>query len=117
VKGADGVPRPDTQPLEINGRVTNNFEGLLLTFERSAEGATDGDVADLLNTAGFRPQAHARRGRFTRDSVRAMLANRFYVSELPLGKRGREGWVKAAPSATSSTSSPRCRTRASASGA
>ena len=96
IKGDDGVPVPDTRPVEIHGRVSSAYEAVVLAFERSAEGATDAEVAELLNTAGYRPQPHARRARFTRDSVRAMLANRFYVGELPLGKRGKDGWVKAA---------------------
>jgi site-specific DNA recombinase len=96
VKGEDGVPMPDTQLLELDGRATSNYEGLQMAFDRAAEGATDADVAEMLNNAGYRPQSHARRARFTRDSVRAMLASRFYVSELPIGKRGKDGWVQAA---------------------
>ncbi len=96
IKGEDGIPLPDTRPLEINGHTSISYEGLLLAFERAADGATDADVADVLNTAGYRPIQAARRALFTRDSVRAMLANRFYVGELPIGKRGKDGWVKAA---------------------
>jgi site-specific DNA recombinase len=96
VKGSNGVPQPDTAPLEIHGRATNNHQGLLLAFERAAEGATDAEVAELLNTSGYRPNATARRARFTRDATRSMLANRFYVGELPLGKRGSAGWLPAA---------------------
>ena len=85
---------PDTRPLELDGRTTSNHEGLLLAFERAAEGATDAEVAEALNAAGYRPSAHARRARFTRDAARTMLANRFYVGELPLGKRGAGGWLE-----------------------
>jgi hypothetical protein len=94
VKAEDGVPVADTQPLDISGRATNNNAGLLLAFERAAEGATDSEVAERLNTAGYRPKDTARRARFTRDAVRTILQNRFYVGELPLGKRGSGGWIK-----------------------
>jgi site-specific DNA recombinase len=93
VKGEDGVPIPDTTPIDVDGRATNNHAGLLLAFERAAAGATDTEVAEALNTAGYRPKATARRARFTRDSTRTILANRFYVGELPVGKRGAEGWM------------------------
>src|SRR3954449_2311776 len=79
VKGEDGVPIADALPLEISGRTTSNHEGLLLAFERAAEGATDAEVAEALNAAGYRPSAHARRARFTREAIRTILANRFYV--------------------------------------
>ena len=53
-------------------------------------------MAEALNAAAYRLLAHARRARFTRDATRTMLANRFYVGELPLGKRGAAGWLKGA---------------------
>ena len=64
--------------------------------ELIAEGATDAEVAEALNAAGYLPSAHARWARFTRDATRAMLSNRFYVGELTIGKRGSGGWLKAA---------------------
>ena len=96
VRGEDGVPIADARPLELNGHATSNHEGLLLAFERAAEGATDAEVAEALNAVGHRPSAHARRARFTREAVRTILANRFYVGELPIGKRGAAGWLKGA---------------------
>ena len=39
-KGADGIPVPDARPLDVDGRATSNHDGLLLAFERAAEGAT-----------------------------------------------------------------------------
>ena len=53
-------------------------------------------MAEALNAAGCRPSPTARRARFTRDATRAMLASRFYVGELPIGKRGAAGWSKGA---------------------
>lgn len=99
VKGPDGVPIADTRPLEIGGHVTTNHSGLILAFERAAEGATDSDVADALNGAGYRPNPTARRAIFTRDSTRQILANRFYLGELPIGKRGSGGWLPGAHTA------------------
>jgi site-specific DNA recombinase len=94
MKGTHGVPCPDAQPIDANGAVTLNHAGLLLAFERAAEGATDAEVADALNARGYRPSAHARRARFTREAIRTILANRFYVGELPMCKRGSVGWLK-----------------------
>ena len=95
-KGEDGVPVPDTQSIDANGRITSNHEGLILAFERAAEGATDSEVAETLNMAGYRPLAYARRARFTREAARTILQNRFYVGELPIGKRGSAGWLQGA---------------------
>lgn len=85
MKGPDGIPAPDpaTHP------------GLLLAFERAAEGATDSEVAAALNAAGYRPNPTARRAVFGRDAIRTILANRFYVGELPIGHRGKDGWLPA----------------------
>jgi hypothetical protein len=94
VKGEDGVPVPDTAPIDVARRMTTNHAGLLLAFERAADGATDSDVAEALNTAGYRPKDTACRARFTRDAARTILLNRFYVGELPMGKRGAGGWLK-----------------------
>jgi site-specific DNA recombinase len=96
MKGPDGVPVPDTRLLVINGKETNNYEGLVLALQRAAEGADDLQVAEALNTAGYRPSARNKRGIFTRESVRVILTNRFYLGELPKGKRGKGGWEKAA---------------------
>jgi len=89
VKGEDGIPVPDTATVDANGSTTSNHAGLLLAFERAAEGATDVEAAETLNAAGYRPSAHARRARFTREAIRTILANRFYVGELPMGNAGR----------------------------
>jgi site-specific DNA recombinase len=85
-KGEDGIPIPDPE----------THPGLLLAFTRAAGGATDTEVAEALNAAGYRPNATAARARFTRDSTRTMLQNRFYVGELPIGKRGKDGWLPGA---------------------
>src|SRR6185369_4872130 len=75
---------------------TTAHQGLLLAFERAADGATDAEVAEALNAAGYRPSLHARRARFTCEAVRTILSNRFYAGELPMGKRGAAGWLAVA---------------------
>ena len=86
-KGADGVPEldPATHP------------GLVLAFESYVNGRTDRQVAQLLNERGYRtagnmgPESSSgRRGGnpFTKDTVRGLLLNRFYLGELPDGSGG-----------------------------
>src|SRR6185503_18301844 len=53
-KGSDGVPVADSRPLDVDGQITTNHKGLLLAFARAAEGATDAEVAEVLNGAGYR---------------------------------------------------------------
>jgi site-specific DNA recombinase len=57
IKGPDGVPLADTRPLNLNGRSSHNHGGLMLAFERAADGATDAEVAEALNAGGYRPPA------------------------------------------------------------
>src|SRR5262245_36785134 len=79
-KNADGqaVPDPETYP------------GLLLGFRLAAEGKSDREVADALNAAGYRTTGDRGRNSFTKDTVRMVLRNRFYLGQLP---DGRGGWV------------------------
>jgi site-specific DNA recombinase len=88
-KDTDGLPVPDPE----------TSEGVHLAFARYLVGASDRDVAQLLNERGYRtagnmgPETeHGRRGGnpFTKDTVRGMLQNRFYTGELP---DGHGGWV------------------------
>jgi hypothetical protein len=69
----------------------HNHAGLRLAFGQAAEGATAAEVAEALNSADYRPIT----GDAT-EATRSVLANRFYVGELPIGKRGAGGWVKGA---------------------
>ena len=82
VKGEDGVPvpHPDTYP------------GLVLAFELAAEGKSDRAVTNVLNTHGYRTAGNRGSRPFTKDTVRDMLQNRFYVSELP---NDSGGWIQA----------------------
>jgi site-specific DNA recombinase len=67
------VPDPETYP------------GLLLAFGEAAKGRSDREVALSLNEAGYRTTGNRGRNPFTKDTVRAMLQNRFYLGELPDG--------------------------------
>ena len=81
MKGDDGVPvpHPDTS------------SGLAMAFDLAAQGQTDREVVKALNTAGYRTAGNQGNRPFTRDTVRGILQNRFYLGELP---DGNSGWVK-----------------------
>ena len=96
MKGEDGLPVPDTRELPIDdgeGSVTvaSNYAGLILAFEESAKGASDAEVARLLNVRGYRTTGNRGPSPFTKDTVRGIVPNRFYLGELP---DGHCGWVK-----------------------
>lgn len=81
MKGEDGVPvpHPDTHP------------GLVMAFELAAQGKSDREVAVALNAGGYRTAGNQGNRPFSRDTVRDMLQNRFYLGELP---DGNNGWIK-----------------------
>jgi hypothetical protein len=72
-KGDDGIPVAD--PV--------NYPGLLLAFTLAAQGKTDREVARALNDAGYRTTGNRGPNPFTKDTVRVILQNRFYLGELP----------------------------------
>jgi len=74
VKGDDGVP----------GNHPTNYAGLVFAFTLAAEGRTDREIAQALNEAGYRTSGNRGANPFTKDTVRQMLQNRFYLGELPL---------------------------------
>jgi site-specific DNA recombinase len=79
-KNKDGIPIPDP----------DTYEGLLLAMRLAADGKPDRDVADALNAAGYRSTGNRGRNPFTKDTVRPILTNRFYLGELP---DGEGGWI------------------------
>ncbi len=79
-KGTDGLPV--AHPTA--------HAGLVLAFELAAAGKTDREVAQALNAAGYRTTGNRGANPFTKDSVRVILQNRFYLGELP---DGDGGWV------------------------
>jgi len=75
MKGPDGLPVADPATIA----------GLRLAFRLAAEGESDRRIAQALNAAGYRTNGY-RTGRpepFSKDTVCAMLRNRFYLGELP----------------------------------
>ncbi|HEY7154578.1 MAG TPA: recombinase family protein [Gemmataceae bacterium] len=82
-KDPNGIPVPDPDA----------YPGLLLAFRLAADGKSDREVAEALNAAGYRTTGNRGRNPFTKDTVRRMLLNRFYLGELP---DGSGGWLPAA---------------------
>ncbi len=82
-KNSDGqiVPDPD------------NYSGLLLAFSTAGEGKSDREVADALNIGGYRTTGNRGSNPFSKDTVRHVLQNRFYLGELP---DGQGGWISGA---------------------
>jgi hypothetical protein len=74
-KWTDPEPDPETSPA------------VLRAFQAYAsEQFGDQGIADLLNREGFKPSGRARSGRWTREGVRYMLANAFYVGKVRHGQ-------------------------------
>lgn len=81
MKGEDGVPIPNRDTLP----------GLVMAFELAAQGKSDREVAEALNSAGYRTAGNQGRHPFSKDTVKGMLQNRFYLGELP---HGNDGWLQ-----------------------
>ena len=90
MKGEDGVPVPDMREVDNGTGVIHNYEGLLLAFQETIDKG-DREVAILLNSRGYRTTGNQGTNLFSRDTVRDMLQNRFYIAELP---DGNGGWIK-----------------------
>jgi site-specific DNA recombinase len=73
-----GIPVPDPE----------TYPGLLLAFESTTKGSSDREVAVLLNERGYRTSGNRGRNLFTKDTIRPLLQNRFYLGELPDGEGG-----------------------------
>ena len=92
-KGPDGLPVLDTTVWACDVATRREIvpaEGLRLAFELAAAGKSDREIARALNDAGYRTSGNRGHNPFTKDTVRTMLINRFYVGELP---DGQGGWV------------------------
>jgi len=92
MKGEDGVPVPDTREIYLNGHKTCNYEGLQLAFEAAANEKSDKEVAQALNVAEYRTAGNQGNGPFSKDTVRGMLQNPFYIGQL---SDGNGQWIKA----------------------
>ena len=96
MKGEDGVPVPDITERKsgVNGHevAVCNYDGLKMAFELSAQGKSDREIAIILNTAGYRTTGTQGPRPFSKDTVKDMLRNRFYIGYIP---DGNGGWLKA----------------------
>lgn len=92
-KNEIGIPVLDSDAkycdLATRGEIVPSA-GLMLAFELAAAGRTDREIARALNDAGYRTSGNRGTNPFTKDSVRVILRNRFYVGDLP---DGEGGWV------------------------
>ena len=82
-KNNDGIPVPDP----------TTYPGLLLAFQLCVEGRSDREIAIALNERGYRSTGNRGNNPFTKDGVRPILRNRFYLGELP---DGRGDWRRGA---------------------
>lgn len=82
MKDENGVPVPDPE----------TFPGLEYAFELAARGKTDREIAQALNAKGYRTAGNQGNGPFSRDTMRGILQNRFYIGQLT---NGNGGWAKA----------------------
>ena len=81
-KDEDGIPSPDP----------DTSPGLKMAFDLAAVGKSDREVARALNAAGYRTAGNQGNRLFSKDTVRGILTNRFYLGEIP---DGNGGWVDA----------------------
>ncbi|MFX0202545.1 MAG: recombinase family protein [Candidatus Hodarchaeota archaeon] len=96
MKGEDGIPIPDMQErmISIDGRevIVRNYEGLKMAFGLSAQGKSDREVAIALNTTGYRTTGTHGSVPFSKDTIKDMLKNRFYIGYI---QDGNGGWLEA----------------------
>lgn len=88
-----GIPIPDTEAWassRSNKSPIIPYEGLKLAFELSAAGTSDREIARALNRRGHMSSGHMGRNPMSKDSVRVILRNRFYLGELP---DDEGGWI------------------------
>lgn len=95
-KNDENIPIPDMRErvIEIDGKsaTVKNYNGLLLSFDLAAQGKTDREIANVLNTSGYRTTGTHGSQLFSRDTVGGILTNRFYLGYIP---DGNGGWLKA----------------------
>jgi hypothetical protein len=80
--GGVAEPDPDTR------------DGAVLVFRSAADGKSLSQIVQALNALEHRTAGNMRRGAFTKDTVRDMLANRFYLGVLPVFEPGSSRWVR-----------------------
>jgi site-specific DNA recombinase len=96
MKDEHGIPIPDTQDRKTNidGQeiVVHNYEGLKQAFGLAAQGKSDREVAISINAGGYRSTGTHGPRPFSRDTIKDILTNRFYIGEIT---DGNGGWIKA----------------------
>lgn len=80
MKGEDGVPVPNPE----------TYPGLEMAFELAGQGKSYREVAQALNSSGYRTAGNMGNRPFSKDTVVGMLKNHFYIGELP---DGNGGWL------------------------
>ncbi len=89
----NGLPVLDTEAHYCDVATRTEIvpgRGLLLAFELAAAGKSDREIAKALTGAGYRTSGNRGMNPFTKDTVRRLLQNRFYLGELP---DGSVGWM------------------------
>ena len=85
MKGEDRVPVPDP----------SSYPGLTMMFGLAVIGKSDREIAIALNTAGYRTAGNQGNRLFSKDTVKGILTNRFYIGELT---DGNNDWIPGAHS-------------------
>lgn len=67
------------QVFVLPSDIIDSYPGLLQAFEMAAEGETDKVIAQRLTEMGFKTAGNQLNGAFSKDTVRGMLTNRFYL--------------------------------------
>lgn len=84
--GRAGLPILDTREWACNldtGATLSHGAGLQLAFQLAAAGHSDRDIARRLTAHGYRTTGNRGANPFTKDAVRVILRNHFYIGELP----------------------------------
>ena len=96
MKGEDGIPgsnlRERQSDEEASPVIISNYQGLKMAFDLAAQGKSDREVAIGLNASGYRTTGTHGPRPFSKDTVKDILKNRFYVGEL---SDGNGGWLNA----------------------
>ncbi len=82
--GPDGVAEPDPE----------TSDGAVLAFHMAADGKSLSRIVQTLNARGYRTAGNMRRSAFTKDTMRDMLANQFYLGRLPVFEPGTSRRVR-----------------------